>query len=84
MTLPNRHWSLLNTDVRDLFKKQGRLVDDAFLKELLAVLIGTDMGTESAQSIVDEVGARFRARVVEMDDLLASVKAKLKETMPER
>ena len=27
---------LLNTDIRDLFKSEGRLVDDAFLDELFA------------------------------------------------
>ncbi len=73
--------ALLNTDVRDLFKSQGRLVDEAFLEELLGILIKTDMGVQSAQAIVDEVGVQFRARVVEIEDLLASVKAKLKELM---
>ncbi|MGC4003859.1 MAG: hypothetical protein QM811_12330 [Pirellulales bacterium] len=35
---------ILNTDIRDLFKNQGRLVDDAFLEELRGILIKTDMG----------------------------------------
>ena len=48
--------ALLNTDVRDLFKAQGRLVDDAFLNELFEMLIKTDMGVEAAQEIVDEIG----------------------------
>ena len=30
---------ILNTDIRDLFKKEGRLVDDEFLEELFASLI---------------------------------------------
>ena len=34
----------LNTDIRDLFKSEGRLVDDEFLDELFARLIRTDMG----------------------------------------
>jgi fused signal recognition particle receptor len=68
---------LLKTDVRDLFKTQGRLVDQAFLDELLEVLIKTDMGVQSSRQIVDEVGTAFRARVVEMDDLLAKVKQQL-------
>jgi len=72
---------LLNTDVRDLFKSQGRLIDEAFLEELLAILIKTDMGVEAAQAIVDEISTKFRARVVQMEDLLATVKAKLKELM---
>ena len=72
---------LLNTDVRDLFKSQGRLVDDAFLEELLGILIKTDMGVQAAQAIVDEVSLKFRARVMHIDDLLASVRVKLKELM---
>ena len=51
---------LLKTDVRDLFKSEGRLVDDAFLEELLAMLIKTDMGVPAAQAIVDEVAHDFR------------------------
>lgn len=71
----------LNTDIRDLFKKEGRLVDDAFLDELRAILIRTDMGPSAAQQTVDEIHKQFRARVVHMDDVLAVVKAKLKELM---
>ena len=59
-------WKSLNTDVRDLFKSQGRLVDEAFLEELLGILIKTDMGVQAAQAIVDEVSVKFRARVVEI------------------
>jgi fused signal recognition particle receptor len=72
---------LLNTDVRDLFKSQGRLVDDAFLEELLAILIKTDMGVVSAQATVEEIRVTFRGRVVEMDELLASIRTKLKTLM---
>ncbi len=72
---------LLNTDVRDLFKSEGRLVDEAFLEELMAVLIKTDMGVQASQAVVDEIGKQFRARVMQMDDLLATVKAKLKQLM---
>lgn len=73
--------NLLKTDVRDLFKSEGRLVDDAFLEELKAVLIKTDMGVQAAQEIVVELRTQFRGRVVQLDDLLASVKAKLKQLM---
>jgi fused signal recognition particle receptor len=72
---------LLNTDVRDLFKAQGRLVDDAFLEELREILIKTDMGVQPAQAIVDEVRTTYRARVVQMQELLSSVKTKLKTLM---
>lgn len=72
---------LLSTDVRDLFKSQGRLVDEEFLDELLGVLIKTDMGVQASQATVDEIGAKYRSRVMQMEELLAGVKEKLKELM---
>ena len=36
--------SVLRTDIRDLFKSEGRLVDGEFLDELFAILVRTDMG----------------------------------------
>jgi fused signal recognition particle receptor len=72
---------LLRTDVRDLFKKEGRLVDEAFLEELLGILVKTDMGVAGAQAIVDDVGSRHRARVMQVDELLADVKTKLKSLL---
>ena len=71
----------LNTDVRDLFKSEGRLVDDAFLKDLMGVLVKTDMGIQASQAIVDEINARFRTRVMHMDELLASAKPKLNDLL---
>ena len=68
----------LNTDIRDLFKSKGRLVDQAFLDELFETFVKSDMGVQPAQAIVDEISASFGSRVVEMADVLASVKAKLK------
>jgi fused signal recognition particle receptor len=72
---------LLNTDIRDLFKSRGRLVDQAFLDELFDALVKTDMGVDPAQEIVDDVGSAFRARIVEMAEVLAHIKAKLKELL---
>jgi fused signal recognition particle receptor len=72
---------LLNTDIRDLFKTEGRLVDDAFLDELFEILVKTDMGVRAAQETVDEIGTAFRARVVQMSDVLGHIKKKLKELM---
>ncbi len=69
---------LLHTDIRDLFKSKGRLVDQAFLDELFALLIRTDMGVQAAQAVVDEVNSQYRARVVEMGEVLDRVKGKLK------
>jgi fused signal recognition particle receptor len=69
---------LLHTDIRDLFKSQGRLVDDAFLTALFERLIKTDMGVDAAQETVDEVGATFRARVVQEAEVVDTIKQKLK------
>ena len=70
--------SLLNTDIRDLFKREGRLVDDGFLEELFAILIKTDMGTGPAGVIRDSVKTSFRGRVVQMEEVLANVKESLR------
>ncbi len=70
--------SLLNTDIRDLFKREGRLVDDGFLEELFAILIKTDMGTGPAGVIRDSVKTSFRGRIVQMEDVLANVKESLR------
>jgi len=77
---------VLNTDVRDLFKKEGRLVDEQFLTELFAILVKTDMGVGPATRIRDKIGSDFRARVVHMQDVLAVVKTELRELLaqPER
>jgi fused signal recognition particle receptor len=72
---------LLNTDIRDLFKSEGRLVDEAFLDELFEILIKTDMGVKPAQEIVNEIRDSFRGRVVEMGEVLDHIKAKLRELM---
>ena len=68
----------LNTDIRDLFKSEGQLVDDEFVDELFETLIKTDMGVEAAQEIADEIRTSFRARVVKMDEILEHIKTKLK------
>ncbi len=72
---------LLNTDIRDLFKTEGRLVDDEFLDELFEKLIKTDMGVRSAQETVDSLRTAFRGRVVHLAEVLEEVKKKLKELM---
>src|SRR6478672_1106837 len=69
---------LLNTDIRDLFKREGRLVDEDFLGELFAILVKTDMGTGPAARIRDRIGTDYRARVVHMDDVLGSVKDEIR------
>ncbi|MFO0869419.1 MAG: signal recognition particle-docking protein FtsY [Pirellulales bacterium] len=77
----HRTAQLLKTDIRDLFKQEGRLVDEAFLAELFAALIKTDMGNGPAATIRDRIGQEYRGRVVHFADLLASVKQRLLELL---
>lgn len=72
---------LLKTDVRDLFKSEGRLIDDAFLDEMRAILFKTDMGYDAVEEIVTEVTTKMRGRVVQLEELVATWKSKLKELM---
>ena len=65
---------VLNTDIRDLVGKDGRLVDDDFLDELFAFLIKTDMGSGPATKIRDDIKSKFRGRKVMMMDLVDSAK----------
>jgi fused signal recognition particle receptor len=77
----NKTWRSLNTDVRDLFKSEGRLVDQPFLDEMRAMLFKTDMGYEGVEQIVDEVATNFRARVVTLEQVVATWKEKLRGLM---
>ncbi|MCA9154637.1 MAG: signal recognition particle-docking protein FtsY [Planctomycetales bacterium] len=72
---------LLNTDIRDLFKAEGRLVDDDFLGELFAILIRTDMGTGPAGEIRDRVARDYRARVVQMGEVLDTIRHAMRELL---
>ena len=72
---------LLNTDIRDIFRAQGRLVDEKFLDELFETLVRTDMGVDAAQEIVDDIREHFHARVVEMAEILEEIKKKLKSLL---
>jgi fused signal recognition particle receptor len=77
----NKTAALLKTDVRDLFKSEGRLIDDDFLDEMRAILFKTDMGYDSVEQIVEEVATNFRGRVVTLEDIVATWKEKLGELM---
>jgi len=72
---------VLSTDVRDLFKREGRLVDDDFLRELRAALVKTDMGPAAADAIATDVGERLRSRVVDPEVVLDSIRTKLLERL---
>jgi len=68
----------LRTDIRDLFRSEGELVDDKFIDRLFDALIRTDMGVEAAQEIADEIGTKFRSRVVKMSETVEQIKITLK------
>ncbi len=72
---------LLKTDLRDLFRAEGRLVDDGYLQEWFETLVKTDMGVQAGRAIADELGTNFRARVVRTEEILQPLKTKLKELM---
>jgi fused signal recognition particle receptor len=72
---------LLNTDVRDLFKAEGRLVDDSFRNDLFEKLVKIDMGVDAAQEIADQIGERFHARVVQEHEIIEDIKGQLKTLM---
>ncbi len=76
--------AILNTDIRDLWKSEGRLVDEEFLQELFAILVKTDMGPQVAAQIRDRIGSDFRARKVEMSDVLAVVREEIRQTLQSR
>jgi fused signal recognition particle receptor len=72
---------LLKTDIRDLFKTEGRLVDEPFLDELFEKLVKTDMGVAPAEAIVADVRGSFRGRLVRMEEVLGRIKEKLKSLL---
>jgi len=72
---------LLRTDIRDLFRKEGRLVDDDLLGELYSILIRTDMGTGPSRAIRDAIAKEYRGRVVQMDDILKTAEEKIREIL---
>lgn len=77
----NKTGRLLKTDVRDLFKSEGRLINDAFLDEMRAILFKTDMGYDAVEQIIDEVATNFRGRVVTLEQILETWKGKLRDLM---
>ncbi len=72
---------VLNTDVRDLFREEGELVDDEFLKKLFALMVKTDMGAGPAGSIRDAVGKKYRARKMTIHQLAEAASEVIVEIM---
>src|SRR5206468_1343236 len=74
-------FKVLNTDIRDLFKGEGRLVDEAFIEEVFEDLIKIDIGVKAADETTKEIAAAFRARVVHKAELIEHIKKTLKKIM---
>lgn len=72
---------LLQTDIRDLFKARGRLVDQTFLDEVFEALVRTDMGAQASRQIADRIADKYRNRVIEWEDAVAEIKSHLKELL---
>ncbi|HMP79032.1 MAG TPA: signal recognition particle-docking protein FtsY [Pirellulaceae bacterium] len=72
---------VLNSDIRDIIGKEGRLVDQEFLDELYIHLIKTDMGVAAATGIRDKIGADFRGRKVMLTDLVNSARGTIRHMM---
>jgi len=70
---------LLNTDVRDLFKAEGWLVDDVLLDGLLGALTKIDIDVRAAQAITNDCRSQFLGRIVQPDVLTARIKQTLKD-----
>ena len=73
-----------HTDIRDLFKSEGQIVDEEFLKSLYVILIRTDMGGAVAGQIRDRIGKDFRARKVHMPDILRIVSEEIRDAMQQK
>ena len=73
--------TVLNTDIRDLWKSQGELVDEDFLQRLYAILVRSDMGGDMARKIRDRIGTDFRARKVEFQEILDIISQEIRQTL---
>ncbi len=65
---------LLRTDIRDLWKSEGQIVDDEFLDQLFATLVRTDMGGNTASKIRDSISESYRSRRIEFNDVLKVIR----------
>jgi fused signal recognition particle receptor len=75
---------ILHTDIRDLWKGEGRLVDEDFLKEFFTILVRCDMGQTTANRIRDRIATDFRGRKVEMNEILSCAREEIRSAMQNR
>lgn len=71
----------LRTDIRDLWKSEGQLVDDAFLSDLYAMLVRTDMGGVTATKIRESISDTYRSRRIELNDVLKVIRDQVQTSL---
>ena len=71
----------LNTDIRDLWKSEGELVDDEFLQKLFSVLVRSDMGGDMARTIRERIGRDYRARRVRFEEMLEVISQEIRNSL---
>ncbi|QDT63636.1 signal recognition particle-docking protein FtsY [Calycomorphotria hydatis] len=71
---------LLNTDVRDVFKK-GEIVNEELLEQFEARLIRTDMGVAAADEIVEEIRVKHGGRTIEPDAISETLREKIESLL---
>jgi len=72
---------LLRTDIRDLWKSEGQIVDDEFLSQLYATLVRTDMGGATATKIRDSISEKYRSRRIELKDVLDVIREQVGQSL---
>ncbi len=72
---------LLRTDIRDLWKSEGQIVDDEFLNQLFATLVRTDMGGTTAAKIRDSISDTYRSRRIELSDVLNVIREQVGQSL---
>ena len=72
--------TLLNTDVRDLFRS-GEILGETQLMQFEKRLIESDMGVVAADSIVSEVREKHGGRTVNVEEIWSTVREQLKSML---
>ncbi len=71
----------LKTDIRDLWKSEGRLVDDDFLRDLFCHSDQERHGYRVANQIRDRIGRDYRARKIEMSEVLDLIREEISDSL---
>jgi hypothetical protein len=72
---------LLHTDLRDLLRRDGRLIDETLLRQVHAQLVLAGLAESSARSIIARTRLKYAGRVVSEDVLLAALRDELRRAV---